>query len=443
VTALTAPESLSSLKLLESLVSPLGPITGIESAAGPPGLSRASACACSIGAPVTETAAEAVRSPVRCGGRAIDDADRARLLALAEAMERYSSGGFAAEPSVVAPIAAARSYGPTDAVLDPATVARCSERELADPNCPLGSYDPAAAIRWVSGVNLHDGVETQVPTVMAYHGCRGHLESERFWYRISTGCAVHFDPYEALFAALCEVIERDAVMVAWLQRMPLPLVPDDRLSATAAGIVDWAQARFMRTLLFDATTDLGVPTVLCVQTAEHDPRVRTVMSAGTGRNLGAAAEKAILEVVYLRNGLFREAGTMPENVAEIQALSDGARYMAHPERAAAFDFLISDAHSRSREPVPDLPADPRSAVSTVLLRLRRNGMRAFAVDRTRGEAAQIGLHSFAVVIPELQPMTTLPIAQYRAHPRLYALPASMGYAVHPEEELNPWPLPFA
>lgn len=70
-------------------------------------------------------------------------------------------------------------------------------------------------------------------------------------------------------------------------------------------------------------------------------------------------------------------------------------------------------------------------------------MPVLAVDRSHAELRSVGLTAVNVVIPDLQPMSLLPLAQFRAHPRLYRAPAAMGFPVHSEEELNPWPQPFA
>ena len=65
-----------------------------------------------------------------------------------------------------------------------------------------------------------------------------------------------------------------------------------------------------------------------------------------------------------------------------------------------------------------------------------------AVDRTPAELGAVGLTAVSVIIPDLQPMSLFPLAQYRAHPRLYQAPELMGYPSHSEKDLNPWPQPF-
>lgn len=70
-------------------------------------------------------------------------------------------------------------------------------------------------------------------------------------------------------------------------------------------------------------------------------------------------------------------------------------------------------------------------------------MTAYAVDLTSREVRQLGLFACKVVVPELMPLSFVRQAQFRGSRRLYKAPASMGYTVRAEGELNSWPQPFA
>ncbi|MFF3729386.1 YcaO-like family protein [Streptomyces sp. NPDC002476] len=372
------------------------------------------------------------------GGRSFGDPARARLVAIAEAAERYS----AYEPPT-AEHRWATVFDLEGPVLDIGRLPRCSAIESADPACPIVPFDPGAPIRWVQGMELVSGKRTWLPAVMATYRLHPAVPAERFWYRLSTGFAVHHDPVEALVRAVLEVVERDAIALTWLQRMPLPpLPPDLPVSPAMEELLDASHRHFLRTLLFDATTDLGVPTVYCLQVSEHDRRVRHVVGCAADRTLSAAAEKALGEALGVRGVLYDEVPE-PASFAEFTSITDGARYMASPLRADAFAFLHEAATGRPRAEQPGLPADPRAALAVLLDRFAASGMPVYAVDRSHCELRSVGLSSFNVVIPDLMPMTLTPVAQFRAHPRLFEAPAAMGFTVHSEEGLNPWPQPFA
>jgi len=328
------------------------------------------------------------------------------------------------------------------AAIDPLRIPRCSSTELAAPGCPLRPLDPEAPIRWIRGVDLASGVATWVPAVMACYALREAAPSERFWNPISTGYAVHTDPVEALVRGICEVIERDALAVSWLQKLPLPSVADRHLSDLALVLLAWSRRHFIQTYLLDATTDTAVPTVFCLQVAPYDPQGAHMLGCSTGRSIQSAAQRALAEVCVSRPFFYAD-GEPPENFGDFNSIGDGCRYMARPSRAAAFGFLVDGAHDRIAPERQPLPQDSRGTLAWLVTSLSRKGMQVIAVNRTTRELALAGLTAVNVIVPDLQPMSLRPLAQYRAHPRLYAAPELMGYPSLTEEELNPWPVPYA
>ncbi|WP_211253285.1 YcaO-like family protein, partial [Glycomyces tenuis] len=220
------------------------------------------------------------------------------------------------------------------------------------------------------------------------------------------------------------------------------LVDDDARSESVVGLIAWLRQRFVETYLFDATSDLNVPTVYCLLTSEYDDRCSQVVGAAAGRRMCDAAEKAVLEAVSIMRIVRerRKAVAGPEDIGDVL---DGASYMGERTRSGAFDFLTEGAEKRRRRCREPLPESATAALKTVVDRLHRLGYRAVRVDRTVKELREAGLTAVNMVVPDLQPMSLDPFAQFKAHPRLYEAPARMGYGAHGEEELNPWPQPFA
>lgn len=431
MTSLDLDESLTRLK---HLLSPFGVVASVRSATPIATLPALIHTTASLGG---GNGGRAAGDAIRAHGTSTRGPAEAVVAAIAEAAERYAGYGFLEDRSVWA--TADELDG---AAIDLATLPQCSASEYADPRCPLRPADPNARIRWTRGVDLADGHPVWVPTVMARYGLAHISEPERFWYRISTGYAVHFDPAEMLLRAVCEVIERDAFAGAWLQRMPLPLVDPSDLSDDARHLIEWGRRHFIEPYLFDATTDLGVPTALCVAVAEYDDRGRQTVGCANGTSMARSVEKALSEA-YLNRGHCLPDKAVPSSPSEFTSVEDAVLYMARPESAEAFSFLTDDASLRAGQPSASLPEDPATALDLLLGRLTAEGWQAVAVDRTTPELAEIGLMAATVVIPALLPMTLNPFGQYRGHQRLYELPTLMGFASHPEQELNPWPLPYA
>ncbi|MGW6503604.1 YcaO-like family protein [Nonomuraea angiospora] len=449
---MTDPDSLNVL------LSPYGVVSRVETAHELDSPERLSFAVAGIGSGMPGRATSsygriqkgglAAVNHVFSGGRAWDSPAMARFVAIAEGAERYAGFDILGEERIWA---TADELGGD--CLDPARYPRCSPAEYGAADCPMRPFDPAARIRWSRGLDLVTGREVWVPSVMACPGLRDAVPAEGFTFRMSTGMAVHTDPVEAVVQGVCEVVERDAAALAWLQRLPLPRIAAGDRSEAAQVAIDWCAARSVETHLFDASTELGVPVAYCVLADRRDRRACHAVGAGTGRTLRAAADKALFEAIGMRAELRRAKGLVPDSPADFRAMEDGARYMGAAGRAPAFAFLLDQAATDAGRPAQPaalpgalpaaLPGAPDLALRRLVSGLAAAGMRAVVVDRTPDELAGAGLTAVNVVVPDLQPLSLHPRAQFKGHPRLYEAPARMGHRVLAEEELNPWPQPFA
>jgi ribosomal protein S12 methylthiotransferase accessory factor len=372
-------------------------------------------------------------------GRTYLDLERSRVLAVGEALERY------AEVTVEDGMQLSSSASALgDRAMDLDLVARCSKRELSHPGCPLTVPDKTEPIRWLPAVDMHTGSVRLVPAVMSCL-CLYPSPAERFWTPISTGGAAHTSLEAAVVSGICEVIERDALSLTWLQKLPLPRLGDACLSDEARDVIRWCAEHGIDTHLFDATTDVGVPTVYCLQTT-RDPaidRMAQVVACATNFDPATAALRAVLEAIGIRIGL---VGTTdhPRRYQDFTSVTHGALVMGRRSRRRAFGFLLDEPRPRAAS-IPQAVSceSDTDKLGFLLERLARRGMSVYVVDLTRRELEAADLVAVQVIIPELQPMSVRPLAQYRGHRRLYEAPARMGMRVLPEHQLNPNPQPMA
>ncbi|MHA7134054.1 YcaO-like family protein [Oerskovia turbata] len=365
------------------------------------------------------------------------DRDRAKLLAVAEGLERYAGAQFPGDEVVIA--RQADLDGPS---VDMDRLPRCSPRELADPKCPLVAYDPDEPIRWIRGTDIRDGQQLWVPALMVAYRHAPISRAERFVNSISTGYAVHRSLEESLFGSICEVVERDMIAVAWHQMLPLPRIPFDVLGPLSVDVIKWCREIFVETLLFDATSDVGIPCVYCVQVSPFDADGSTIVGAGTGLTIADAAYSAILEAACIR-GMYHSPWKEPENLADFTEMMDGARYMGRASRRHGYDFLVGDSPGRRAFVDRGVYAESvGGALARAVQTFRDLDMPVIAFNRTTSEIEHAGLKATSVLIPDLQPLAFSPVAQYRGHSRLYDAPRSLGYPVRDEASLNPFPQPF-
>lgn len=375
------------------------------------------------------------RATVGCG--IADSGERAEVVAIAEAMERYASAVY--RNGLV--FAAADDL---DSALDLDRLPRMSMAEMEDRRCTFAWPDTSSRIRWMPATRISDGAAEYVPSVIPL-SLPSKYRAERFWVPISTGTAAHFNRDRALLSGLCEVLERDAIALTWLQRLPLSEVSAESLGEETIRKVEWNRAHHIETHLFDATSlEFAVPTIYCLLIAPYARRAAHVVGACTALTGPAAAAHAIDEALGTMSTVYLQEP--PADAMCCRNLMDGAAYMGEPHRRSAFDFLLAASREGRIKDFPDdcaLPSTPARALEEIVSRLTRAGAEPVATDISTDECKSIGVSVVHVLVPELQPMSYIRAAQYRGHRRLYEGPAAAGFAPAEEEGLNPWPQPFA
>lgn len=379
------------------------------------------------------------RATVHGSGTGLDAAS-SFLPAVAEGLERYCTCVYTDDQFV---LATGEELG--HEALDLDTIPRCSQIELADPRCPLRAPDKRAPIRWVRGLSLLDGRLVYLPVVMVYLYAGLTSPAERIVLPITTGCAAHISYERALVAGILEVIERDAISITWLQRLTLPRIEIDHLSPSLMPYWERYQrgSKELEYVFLDATNELGIPTVYAMQISRADKRVTTLLACSTALDPSEAVLKVIKDMAACRIA-FRVQRGVPDKIEDFADIFHGATYMARAERADAFEFLLQGGSKRLLSEMVSLESsDERQALRTVLGKLRKRKMEAYAVDLSTDEALRAGARVVRVIIPALQPLSFSYRARYLGHSRLYEAPRNMGYPVYREEQLNQWPQPFA
>lgn len=371
------------------------------------------------------------------------DEDGAETAAFGEAVERFCSGSHQAELFITA---TANELG--DSALDLDAIPRCSKNELAHPACPLILPRKDQPIRWVRALSLMDGRVVFVPAVMSFLYLRFAHPAEHIWLPISTGCAAHISLEKAILSGILEVVERDAISITWLQKLPLPRIELNDIPANLEPY--WSALRqgaaSIQPVFFDATSDIGFPTVYGVQVCSANPHATTLVSCSTALDPAEAVAKVVRDMAHIRVA-FRERHPIPERWDDFKDIFHGAAFMARAEQAGAFDFLLQSGATRKLHEFSKTSIFPRESdrekLAAIVDRLRRMGLNAYVVELSTDEALRAGIRVVRVIIPGLQPLSLQYRARYLGHDRLYQSPKAMGHPVHTESNLNHWPQPFA
>ncbi|GIH23617.1 hypothetical protein Aph01nite_19270 [Acrocarpospora phusangensis] len=408
-------------------------------------------------------------------GTAFHDPDRAVLRAAGEATERYC-GNFVPAGLRRATFRELAAAG--ENALDPATLALYSASQYAEPGCPFVPFTADLPVLWIRGTTL-DGPPVWVPASLVFvNYLVPPREAEPATnYAMLAGLAAGPDLRFALTSGLEEIIERDATVIWWANRLPAAPVDlaDARLAHLLRPAADlgpgWGRPHGAtgdlryRVVRIPTTFDVAVIGVLL-----DDPAlgIHTFGVAARPDPVNAVA-KALAEAVTLRIyslGLLEPGGAIYQAV-EDGVLSQDMLKPHRPDRAYAQsyrgdfrDVVDLSCHSQiwldpamAKELAPitgetdpvrldDLPVITGDVRQAYLDRVRALGLDAHAVDLTTADVAATGARVVRVVVPGAysNPPAAFP---FLGGDRLYTDPVRLGLRAVPlaEADVNLVPLP--
>jgi ribosomal protein S12 methylthiotransferase accessory factor len=303
--------------------------------------------------------------------------DEARLIARAESAERYA----AADVRRVVLVRA--RAGELEGALDPRDIYALSRRQ--EPGGP--SADPGL---WCSGETAR-GVRRWVPAEAVYTTLVDPLRSQPLVRLTGSGVAAHTDPDAARARALCELIERDACMWTWVQRVSRERIGGPGLPKAAIAarkrLADSGWAVHWVNLSLET-----FPVVLCC--AIH-PQLGLTLGAACDADPAAALLRATNEALAISLGFL----TPPNRIdpTDVRGPVDHLRLHRDPARRGDHEFLFTSDREVALNEIPQGEAE------SPLAQLEAQGVEPVFVDLS-GETTQ----PFTVIralAPGLVPLT--------------------------------------
>jgi ribosomal protein S12 methylthiotransferase accessory factor len=252
--------------------------------------------------------------------------------------------------------------------------------------------EPGHVLPWVEGWDIANDEPVLVPAQAVFHPLPRNF---RQTFRTSTnGLASGNTLEEAIFHALCEVIERDAWSLVEATRDTGPSVVniDDPMLAEIQKKFAGAQ---VDVIVRDITSDIGIPTMAAVadDVLLKDPSLLTI-GIGTHTNARIAVMRALTEVAQSRL-------TQIHGAREDTINADLRKKMGYDrvKRINAYWFRdngsVDYGNLRSFDS-DDFAADIRFAIEA----LKKQGLsRVIVIDLTREE---IGVPVVRVIVPGLE-----------------------------------------
>jgi ribosomal protein S12 methylthiotransferase accessory factor len=366
--------------------------------------------------------------------------------AIGEAVERYC----AAHVNLDGMRRTTLRDAPADAIL-PQDCVLYSETQYRQPGFPFVRPTSDIEIDWMRARELPSERDVWVPAVSVYMHGNNVMPGDALFAPTSNGLAAGPTVTAAIRSGLCELIERDAFVVTWLNKLPAPEV---RLSS-AGDALETILAHYARfgveLRIFNLTTDIGVPVMMAVALDRSGSGPAAVVGLGCHLTPQKAALRAAFEVCQVRPGEVRRrlelrGVKIPQRYEDVQTIEDHSAFFWDPARLDELGFLLEGSRMQELEELPSWnSASEDDALSHCVQALRAVGCRVAYVEITTPDLADYELHVVRTLATELQPIHFGNGLARLGGNRLYNMPVTLGDTRNTSlaRELNPCPHPLA
>jgi ribosomal protein S12 methylthiotransferase accessory factor len=380
-------------------------------------------------------------------GGASSERDLAVAKAIGEAVERYCGAIYNVE---LLPLYA-REEAPFPCV-DPALFAHYNDEQYASPGFPFVRFNDRTPVRWVRGFDSLTLEDIFVPAAKVYVPYTYYLGSgdTPICQPISTGLACHMSPAEAAVSGICEVIERDAVTLMWQAKISPPQLRVETLSDENYDLVKRYESTGAKVVMFDITTDTGVPTILSVLLHSSPEQPALVVAASTSLDPEEAVRKSLEELAHTRRYSQQINLKLPRLVVDAPLHENVTGQISHLnfwcDHANVYlaDFLFASKKRIEFDQLRNLATgEPRRDLQVISKAIESLGYRVLLVDVTTSDARELGFSVVRAIVPGFHPLALGFAYRARGGRRLYEVPQKLGHkGITREAGENPIPHPY-
>jgi ribosomal protein S12 methylthiotransferase accessory factor len=370
--------------------------------------------------------------------------DRAVAAALGEAAERYSL-----------------SYVPFE------SFRFCSARELGEPHVPTATlnffsvtqyessdkfspFDDETPVQWALGKDLRTGEPAWIPSVFCYLPDHRRDGEPRIAYSTSSGVACAPTFAEALLGGLYELIERDAFLLMWYNRLAMPVLDCSDIPQIEFNHRTYYNVNGLRYTAVDLSEFSDVPSAMAI-VRDETRYVKLAVGAASARTMTDAVGKAVREAfqtyAWARQMRFLNPDwTEPDpEFSQIRDFEDHVALHAFGEYEKESTFMDACPLRRHVSEVsPVSGAAVSDQIEALVARLNRRGMDVYAIDVTAPDLRDLGLHVVRAFCPQLCQIDSDHKNRFLGIDRIYGGALAEGLLARRVEpaEINHFPHPF-
>lgn len=318
-----------------------------------------------------------------------------------------------------------------DLCLDPRTIQAFTSMQYDEQSFPLHVFDENQMYEWISAQNLKTHEQKNILADLVQYP---YISNTRYAFANSSGCAAHPIKERAIEHAIHELVERDAFMVGWLNKitpstLAEPMIPDYCKKAR-----NMLSLQGFKTLFKFYNFGIAPVAVVIIENQIGFQTIATACKNLFSEALCVALDEALTSVYFWYHRGNSSESIQPEDVHNPQ---DHEVLYRQKKYRAMSDFL-------SQETKPMFLEGNYPQATEVLY---KKGYNIWLIDRSVSQREIQRFEDLYVVqciVPGLVPITF----DYHCEPcgldRIYSAPIESGYLSEKNSfsNLNRFPHPF-
>ncbi|MBI3627641.1 MAG: YcaO-like family protein [Candidatus Sungbacteria bacterium] len=338
--------------------------------------------------------------------------------------------------------------------LDPKKLVSFSEEQQNQSN--RFAWTPEHRLHWVQGVRVSTGQKTMLPAQLIFWNYISGDIPEVFLREPNTnGSGGMFNREGAMLAGLYELIERDAFLIFWLNRISPPQIDISSLNKDLRSSILQVQRCRFKCHILNTTLDIGPPSFVAIILDESWVGPYLSMGGGCHANPEIAATKAYEEAwgVYYSLRSKKDSHPVYELADNYRPFGDPSlgqeerlHLWANPKMREHIAFFL-EGHAQDIQKVRfDFPrsfATTRDELNFLVKRVESLGIGyevyGFEV-RDYFLNHELGYNVTQVVVPELVPLYLNETFAPLGASRLRTVLPKLGYQI--KRKFNTFPHPF-
>jgi ribosomal protein S12 methylthiotransferase accessory factor len=378
-------------------------------------------------------------------GKGITQSD-AMASAIGEAIERYCA--FQWDPNRTF---LAKWKTLSSPAINPAEYVFYSDDQYKSKKSLYTRWQEDLEVTWIDGIELPSNLKVAVPASLVDLVHPVPRQEDFFAPASSNGLAAGPTLEAAIRGGICELMERDALLIAWMNRLPAIELDVNSAGSLVSGIQKHYARFSVEVRAFLMPSDLPAAVVIALSCDPNPSKPAQVVGMGCHPSPAIALTKALFEMCQGRPSEGKRFVDKPpqgrlNHYLDVKTLDDHSAFASLPERRREFDFLWEQGRKTH---ISDLPNPSQNDASLDLDycvdKLTALGQRVAYVNLTMPDIAGHGIHVVRALVTGLQPIHFGYGEERLGGRRLFELPQKLGFAnrMMTIDDLNMCPHPLA